>query len=154
MKRTALKRVSTHPANVKLRKAKKKAITITKLNDRLWAATRLLCFRLHGTDCYTCPAKNLTGKNLQGGHVPWPKSTLSKIAAYDYERFIRPQCLTCNIHRGGMGAEALTRMTKEIGEQGIEIMKEFNRLTKGGSYGRQWTIEKIAEYEALLAQEI
>lgn len=144
--RKPLARISKNPANVALRKKKKKAVTLTKLNDKLWELTRQICFRTYGTDCYTCPKKNLIGRNLHGGHVPWPKSALSKMCAYDI-RYIRAQCYDCNINKGGMGAVALDRMIHEIGIEAVETLRVLSEKTKGGMYGRQWTLEKIQECE-------
>lgn len=115
----------------------------SRLKKKLWKITREIVFKTYGTDCYTCEQKDLKGANLQGGHCPWPGSILSTVCKFD-ARFIRPQCYSCNINHGGMGAVALERMQKEGVD--IEQLKKLNQETKGGSYGARWFKEKIAEY--------
>ena len=120
----------------------------TKLRKKLWKLTREIVFKTYGKNCYTCGQKNLTGSNCQGGHVPWPASILSTVCKFDV-RFIRPQCYSCNINKGGMGAVALERMQKE----GIDIeqLKRLNQETKGGSFGKTWFKEAIKEAEEKLS---
>ncbi len=149
MKRTTLAKISKNPANIKLRKKKAKAVTITKLKKHLHALQKQIVIKKFGTDCYTCNSKNLQVVNCQLGHVPWPRSILSAECAFSWE-FTRIQCFSCNINRGGMGAEALERMKRE----GIDTdaMRRYNQMTKGQSYGKFWVENKIKEYESLLAQ--
>lgn len=61
MKRTALKRKSKSPQR--------------KLEDELWAECKRITREQYGNNCYTCPAKDLIGRNLHTGHL-WPKGSL------------------------------------------------------------------------------
>lgn len=117
------------------------------VKKELEAAQKALVIKIYGNDCYTCPSKNLKGKNCQLGHVPWPRSILSTAAKYD-TRFTRCQCMGCNIHRGGMGAKALQRMH----QQGIntDALWDFSEETKGKLYPLSWFEEKIKIYQSQL----
>lgn len=139
-----LKRSTIASKGVKKRKV---TTPLSKAKKTLWGLVRLLVFKTYGTDCYTCEAKDLVGKNLQGGHVPWPKATLSAECAHDI-RFIRAQCMSCNIHKGGMGAEAIERMKRS----GIDTdaLKLYNRQTTGKKYDILFYERRIAEVTALL----
>lgn len=115
MKKTKLRKVSKQP--------------ISKLQKLLWVELRRVADKLYPNDCYTCEAKNLQGSNKQLGHVPWPKSTLSAGSKYD-TRFVRWQCMRCNIHGGGMGAAAYARMLKENPEELAQMEKDRQQLGK------------------------
>lgn len=109
MRKTKLKKQSKQP--------------ISKIQRELWKECRRVAEILYKKDCYTCPAKNLTGANCQLGHVPWAKSTLSAYLKYDM-RVLRWQCFKCNIHAGGQGAEAYKRMLKEEGKAYMDKLEE------------------------------
>ncbi len=114
MKRTGFKKKPTKPLKrTKLKKVSKQSIS--KLQRELWQECRRVADILYKPDCYTCPAKNLTGSNKQLGHVPYPKSTLGANLKYDM-RVLRWQCFACNINKGGQGAEAYKRMLREEGK--------------------------------------
>jgi predicted transcriptional regulator len=125
MKKTKLKKVSKQP--------------ISKIQRELWKECRRVADILYKPDCYTCPAKNLTGSNKQLGHVPYPKSTLGANLKYDM-RVLRWQCFACNIHKGGMGAEAYKRMLKE---EGWAFMEQLEK-------DKQKTVKAYDEYLELL----
>ena len=124
MKKTRLKRKSKSP--------------LKKLEDKIWALCRLITFKKHGNTCYTCGAKNLVGHNLQCGHL-WAKASLGAYLKYDL-RVLRPQCMRCNLHLGGMGAVYYVNMVEEIGE---EKMKELVK-------DRQITVKAMEYYPTLL----
>src|SRR5262245_56578482 len=69
------------------------------LQKALWNLCRIITFQVHGTDCYTCPAKNLTGSNLQCGHFI-RSSVCSTFMRYFLDH-LRPQCKKCNIDLDG-----------------------------------------------------
>jgi hypothetical protein len=127
----------------KLRKVGKQPIS--KIQKLLWAECRRVADILYKNDCYTCPAKNLQGSNKQLGHVPWPKSVLSAFAKYDM-RFLRWQCMRCNIHGGGMGAEAYEKMLKEVGQEAFERMKK-DKLKIVKAYDHY--VSQLEEYKKL-----
>lgn len=109
MRKTKLKKQSKQP--------------ISKLQRLLWEECRRIAKFLYKNDCYTCPAKNLIGANCQLGHVPWAKSTLGANLKYDM-RVLRWQCMRCNIHAGGQGAEAYKRMLREEGQAYMDKLEE------------------------------
>jgi len=111
----------------KLRKVSKQSIS--KIQKLLWVECRRIADILYKNDCYTCEAKNLQGSNKQLGHVPWPKSVLGASTKYDM-RFLRWQCMRCNIHGGGMGATAYKRMMEEDPETLSQMEKDRHKLVK------------------------
>lgn len=125
MKKSKLKKVGKQP--------------ISKIQKLLWQECRRVADILYKNDCYTCHAKNLTGSNKQLGHVPYPKSTLGAFLKYDM-RVLRWQCFACNIHHGGMGAEAYKKMLRE---EGKAFMKQLEQ-------DRQKTIKAYDFYVELL----
>ena len=116
MKRSKLAKVGKQP--------------ISKIQKELWQELRRVAGIVYKKDCYTCPAKNLEGSNCQLGHVPWAKSVLGAYCKYDI-RFVRWQCMRCNIHAGGQGAEAYKRMLREEGKAYMaEMEKDRQKITK------------------------
>lgn len=120
MKRTKLKKVSKAP--------------ISKIQRDLWQECRRIAGEQFknkngGVDCYTCHATNLEGSNRQLGHVPYPKSTLGAYMKYDVFRCLKWQCMRCNIHGGGMGAEAYKRMLKEEGQTFMDTMEKDRQVS-------------------------
>lgn len=108
--------------------AKKGKQPISKIQRLLWEECRRIASLWYKPDCYTCPAKNLTGSNRQLGHVPWPKSVLSAKLKYDM-RVLRFQCMRCNCHMGGMGAEAYKRMLREEGKAYMDKLEKEKHET-------------------------
>lgn len=124
--------------------------SIEKLAAELERLQKQVVIKFYGTDCYTCPNKNLEGANRQLGHMPWPRQRLSTICKYDY-RFTRIQCAGCNGPGGqGMGATATLRMQAE----GIDVQElwNYNIQTKGITCPRQWWNDQIVIYKELLSQ--
>lgn len=110
--------------------AKKGKQPISKIQRQLWEECRRVASLWYKPDCYTCPAKNLIGSNKQLGHVPFPKSVLGANLKYDM-RVLRWQCMRCNIHGGGMGAEAYKKMLREEGKAYMDLLeKERQETTK------------------------
>ena len=114
MKRSKLKKVSKQP--------------ISKLQRELWQQCRRVAGIFYKKDCYTCPQKALQGANCHLGHVPWPKSTLGAFLKYDM-RVLRFQCYSCNVHKGGMGAEAYKRMLREEGKPYMNLLEKDRQKT-------------------------
>lgn len=112
MKKTRLKKQSKQP--------------ISKIQRDIWKIVKPIVIKLYGNNCYTCPAKNLQGVNCQLGHVPYPKSILGAYLKYDI-RCLRIQCYSCNINKGGMGAEAYKRMLREEGKAYMDKLEEDRR---------------------------
>ena len=114
MRRTKLNKVSKQP--------------ISKIQKLIWIECKRIVDKQFGTNCYTCPAKNLIGKNKQLGHVPWAKATLGAYLKYDI-RLLRNQCMRCNIHFGGQGAEAYKRMLREEGQAYMDKLEKDKKIT-------------------------
>lgn len=120
MKKTKLKKISKAP--------------ISKIQKDLWVECRRIAREQFSNpdktiDCYTCRAKNLQGSNCQLGHVPWPKASLGAYLKYDVFRVLKWQCATCNIFRGGMGAEAYKRMLKEEGKAYMDRLEQDKQVS-------------------------
>ena len=96
---------------------------ISKIQKLIWQELRRVAGIIYKKDCYTCPAKNLQGANCQLGHCPYPKSTLGAFLKYDL-RLVRWQCYSCNINKGGMGAEAYKRMLREEGKAYMDLLEK------------------------------
>lgn len=119
--------------------AKKGKQPISKIQRLLWEECRRVASLWYKPDCYTCTAKNLQGSNRQLGHVPFPKSVLGANLKYDM-RVLRWQCMRCNIHGGGMGAEAYKKMLREEGKAYMDKLEKE----------RQETVKAIDHYLELL----
>jgi hypothetical protein len=82
----------------------------------------MLCKKIvrlrHPHNCYTCGLKNLQGSALQTGHMI-PKSALDPYMKYDI-RVLRPQCVSCNLRREGMGAMFYRNMVKREGKRYVD----------------------------------
>lgn len=132
MKRGVLKKVSKQP--------------ISKIQKELWKECKRIVDEQFGTNCYTCPQKNLQGSNKQLGHVPWPKASLGAYLKYDL-RVLRNQCFACNIHRGGMGAEAYKRMLREEGKTYMDKLEKDRQVTVKAY---NFYIKLLAEYKTVI----
>lgn len=85
--------------------------TSKQLQTKIWQECKRIIRVRYPHDCYTCGAKNLTGSNLQTGHLI-AKKYLPYQFKYDL-RFLKPQCMTCNLRYGGMGAIYLFNLLNE-----------------------------------------
>lgn len=112
----AAKRLKLPPKRVKA----KKRPSVRLLKDKLWNEVKRITRTRHPNNCYTCNAQNLEGSNLQSGHGK-PMGALPLRFKYDI-RNIRPQCMVCNIHRGGMTDIFLARLEQE--EEGLQFLNE------------------------------
>ena len=66
--------------------------------------------------------------NHQTGHGK-PKGALSLKYKYDL-RNLRPQCMRCNLHMGGMSDIFITKLEQD--EEGLEFLKESCTQTDSG----------------------
>lgn len=98
------------------------------LEDELWVECKRIADEQYGTDCFTCPAKNLQGRNKQLGHVPWPKASLGAFLKYDI-RLLRNQCFRCNINLGGNGAVAYAKMLRQEGKLYMDKLEQDRNVT-------------------------
>lgn len=104
----------------KLRKKSKDSIR--QIQDKIWVEAKRIVDEQFGIDCYTCGKKNLKGRDKQLGHMI-PKASLGAFLKYDI-RLLRNQCFSCNIWKGGNGAEFYRKM---LLEQGTVYMDELLR---------------------------
>ncbi len=159
MKRSILKakplkrgKVRLKPKNLsnrRIRANKGRPRTQSNLRKELEATQKQLTILLYGNDCYTCPKKNLEGKNCQLGHVPWPRSKISIPAKFS-TNYTRIQCYDCNVNGGGMGGTATLRMQKE--GKDVEIMWMKSQEDKGKTFNNKWFEQRINENKELLAR--
>lgn len=123
---------------------KKSKQPISVIQRKLWQECRRVAFLIYKdkndqVHCFTCQARNLQKFNRQLGHVPYPKSVLGANLKYDM-KVLRWQCFACNIHKGGMGAEAYKRMLREEGKAYMEELEQK----------RNETVKAYSHYEELL----
>ena len=126
----------------------KKLPKVSTVRNKLWQLCRKLADKLYPPTCYTCGAANLTGSNKQLGHFI-PSSTCGAYLRYDM-RNLRFQCMRCNIHAGGNGAEYYRRMVTEVGQDAVDqLFKDKEVFTKAD---RLWYEREIAAKKELLAR--
>jgi hypothetical protein len=92
---------------------KPKRMPTKKVRKLLWKECKRIV-RAREKDCFTCGAKELVGANAQTGHFI-PNSTCGAFLRYDL-RNLRLQCMRCNIHGGGQGAEFYKRLVETEGQ--------------------------------------
>lgn len=129
MKKSKLKKVSKAP--------------ISKLQRQIWEQCRRIKHK-DIVDCYTCGAKDLQGSNRQLGHM-WSKATLSALLKYDL-RVLEWQCMRCNVHGGGMGADFYKRKLQELGKKEMQIL-ESDRQKTVKAY--DFYLELLEKYKSL-----
>lgn len=127
-------------------KPRKKASNLSKLKNKLWKLCREIQIKRYGSDCYTCPSKNLSGSSRHLGHFI-PSSVCSTEMRYSLDN-LRVQCYACNIHKSGNWIE----YEKHLIRDGIDVqeLKDRNERTKGQMYRTDWYEQKIAEYSVIL----
>jgi len=106
--------------NTFMKRKKKGESTI--LQEKLWELCKQYIRKIYPNECYTCDEKGLKGINWQTGHYI-AKGALKSYLKYD-PRVLRPQCMRCNVHHGGMGADYHIRMLKEEGQKYIDGIHE------------------------------
>lgn len=99
-----------------------------KLEDKVWNECKRITRERYGDKCYTCPAQHLEGSNWQTAHGK-SKGALPLRFKYDL-RNLRPQCMLCNLHRGGMSDIFITKLEKE--KEGLAFLKESCTHTSDG----------------------
>jgi len=95
-----------------IKKRRKKGES-TIVQEKLWKLCKEYIRKKYGNTCYTCGAEGLVGSNWQTGHYI-PKGFLPPYLKYD-PRVLRPQCMRCNMHLGGMGAMYHINIVAEMG---------------------------------------
>lgn len=128
----------------KLKKQSKQPIS--RLQRKLWEIIKKIIRKRYPPVCYTCGQTGLSGSNLQTGHM-WAKASVGAYLKYDL-RILRIQCFSCNIHRGGAGADFYANMLREIGEEKMaELQKDRQKIVNAYSHYESLLIEytKILE---------
>lgn len=126
-----------------------RARKMKSITSELWELCRELTFRTYGSDCYTCPARNLLKSNRQCGHA-YPKGALGASMQYDL-RILRPQCYHCNINLGGMGAVFWNRLQLDIGKADADALYLECQASKGRTTpSRAYYLMLIEKYKALV----
>ena len=97
---------------------KKRLPKIKTLRAKLWEITKRIIrerYTIMGTSwvCYTCDKIITEPKKCHTGHLV-PRVTGGLLLYYNLDA-LRPQCDTCNRHRGGEGAIFYHRLQKELG---------------------------------------
>lgn len=119
--------------------------TISKIQRTLWNLCKEITRKNYPHSCYTCGASNLTGSNLQTGHMI-AKASLGAFLKYDL-RLLRPQCFKCNINHGGRGADFIENMRRIEGNEYVDkILKDRNITVKAMDHYTQL----IDKYKLLL----
>ena len=118
--------------------------TTRKVQDALWKECRRIILSKYDNTCYTCGATNLCGSNCQVGHFI-PSGACGALLRYDL-RNLRIQCMRCNIHLGGNGAEYYRRMVEEVGQEAVDqLFKDKQKSVKAIDHYNKL----LKEYEIL-----
>ena len=136
-------RLKSAPGKAKPRKTRN---TPKKLKAKLWGLCREIAHKIYPPHCYTCESKNLEGSNKQLGHFI-ASSICGAFLRFDL-RNLRWQCMRCNMHAGGNGAEYYRRMVIEVGQEAVDQL--FRDKEKSIKADVIFYENKIAEYETLL----
>lgn len=99
-----------------MRKSSRSEISV--IQDKIWELCKKIIRYRDGSTCYTCGATGLMGSNQQTGHFI-PDSVSGAYLRYDL-RNLAVQCLVCNTHRGGMGAEFYRRKLADMGQKWVD----------------------------------
>lgn len=131
--------------------------TPRQLQTKIWNECKRIVRAKYAHTCYTCGAEKLIGSNLQTGHMI-AKKYLPYQFKYDL-RFLRPQCMTCNLRYGGMGTLYLSNLLDEADGDEAEIwgfihsVKEVKKLHKENPPKQKEVIEfytnLLEEYKKL-----
>lgn len=135
MKRTPLKKKSKSP--------------LALIKDELMGLAKKFIKLRDGPTCWTCGKRGLIGSDFHGGHFI-RDSVGGVILRYDEDN-IHPQCMSCNIFKGGNEGEYTLRMIKEYGAEFVEEMfrKKHQEKTK---WGMQDYRDKIEYYKVKIEE--
>lgn len=113
MKKTKLKRKSSTP--------------IALAKSKLWATLKKVIDIRDGNTCISCGADNISGYHKHGGHFI-PSASCGGFLRYDL-RNVHNQCSTCNLFRGGAGAEYTLTLQKKYGMSFVNKIIEDKAVT-------------------------
>lgn len=110
------------------------------IKGKAWSAVKAWARRKF-TDCYTCYAQSLEGKNAQAGHYqPVGLVGLNNVLSWD-PRLIRLQCGYCN--GVGQGQQAIFRR-RLVTEYGEEAIAEVDHAIKAK------TVNKVKDWQEVI----
>jgi len=109
----------------RLKKESKQKISV--IQREIWELCKQIIRLTYGNVCYTCGAVGLVGSNWHTGHL-WAKASLGAFLKYDL-RVLRPQCYSCNINKGGMGADFYRKMVSENGQKYMDNLEKERQIT-------------------------
>jgi hypothetical protein len=131
MKKTKLKKVSKEP--------------ISRIQRKIWEECKRIIRLRYPRTCYTCHRGGLEGSNWQTGHM-LAKASLGAYLKYDL-RLLRPQCMTCNCHQGGRGADFIENMRRIEGNEYVDnILKDRNITVKAYDF----YVDLLNKYKSIL----
>lgn len=108
------------------------------IKEKCWQKVREIV-KKRETDCYTCGAKNLEGKNAQAGHC-FPVSHVGSNNTLSWDlRQIHLQCSRCNGAGQGMQKEFLEHLTRDYGHSVVEELLQ-----------RRYKVDPVKDWGALL----
>jgi hypothetical protein len=123
---------------------KKSKQSISKIQRAIWQECKRIIRAKYGNTCYTCGARQLIAINWHTGHLI-SKASLGAYLKYDL-RLLRPQCYSCNINKGGMGAIFIENMRKIEGNEYVnQILTDRSKTVKAYDH----YINLLQEYKKL-----
>lgn len=131
------------------KKTKKPKTPLEKAKEALMDIAKKYIKLRDGPTCWTCGKKGLSGKDFQGGHFI-RDSVGGVLLRYD-EHNIHPQCMHCNIFKGGNEGEYTMKMIKEYG---IEFVEELYRIKnqEKTKWNLQNYLDKIEYYKQKISE--
>lgn len=97
-------------------------MTSKQIQKLIWQECRRLKQK-EFNGCYTCGKTTMTGSDKQLGHMI-PKKICPSSIKYDL-RYLRWQCMWCNLKLGGNGALFTERMINELGYKEVKKMFQY-----------------------------
>lgn len=89
------------------------------IKAKVWEEVKKAC-RRRSRNCYTCPAKDLEGRNAQAGHYkPVALVGSNNVLSWD-TRFIQSQCSHCNGPGQGMSKEYEAHLRRDYGDKTVD----------------------------------
>lgn len=137
MKRGGFIKRKTPLKNSKTKKKKDKTPLELAKEELMELAKKFIKLR-DGPTCWTCGKKGLVGSDFQGGHFI-RDSVGGVILRYD-ENNIHPQCMSCNIFKGGNEGEYTMKMLDEYGKEFVEEMFRLKHQAK-----TKWSLQDYKE---------
>lgn len=121
-------------------------LQIDDLKVILLAIAKLYAKIRDGNICVSCGAKNLVGKNWQGGH--FIRSSTGGVELRYLEENIHSQCYRCNICLSGNEGEYYRYMLSRYGKRKVDKLFHLKHI-KGKWYKPDF-LKKIKKYIKLL----